>query len=103
MGINVVMKRLLGNKRIDNRPSHEKLQPEEVELRSYQERERLQHVKRKLAIYRKQDYDEMFGKGKILTNEKKKSILNQPNVFNQKNVFKHSNVFSSNIKRRKSK
>jgi len=64
----------------------QKITPDEVELHSYQERERLDNVRKKLRKYRAQnDRDAIIGKCMLA---EKGTILNAKNVFRQKNIFK---------------
>lgn len=65
--------------------TNRKLTPDEVELMSFKERERLDNVKRELAQFRKQNAQEMIMGKNILTEGK--SILDQENVFARNDRF----------------
>ena len=62
-----------------------KLTPDEVELIAFQERERLDQVRRDLTKFRKQEsHDSIMGKSPLDS----QNILNQENVFNKQDKFK---------------
>ena len=78
MGIGSIFKKLTAP--MPEQKIYPKITGDERELMSYQERERLQQVRKNLAQYRKRDYDEQWGEGKIMK-KSKNIIINQPNVF----------------------
>ena len=75
--------------------------PAEIELASFEERERLDNVKKKLAVFRKQNSDEIF-RGKPMTDENtilqtespKRSISLQKNTIlgGENTLLKNKNI-----------
>ncbi len=84
----------------DNLPKGKKLTPNEVELMSFEERERQDNVTRKLLKFRKQNAmmkdfnpDKHFG-------DKAQSILGQKNTLNVKSTFNHKSTLFNDSKKK---
>lgn len=101
MGMLKRVKKVFNN---DNPKRFEKLTADEVELRSFEERERLDNVKRRLLKFRKQNAmlkdfnpDKHFG-DKAISILQQKPTLNAKSTFNHKtNLLNGSNKKVNNI------
>ena len=87
MGIKDVLGKLNGfiAPKSDESKPKEKVSPVEMELRSFQERQRQDEMKKQVSEFRKQDINDLLTGGML---DKQPGLLESKNAFNGDSIFK---------------